>query len=886
MTTPLMFALAEAPEQLTQVGGKVLPLIPLLRARLPVPPGFVIGAEVMGQILHHEGLLPLLEKLDQGGYTPQALNQLQEQILTLKLPKFMEEPLAQHWHLLGGGVVAVRSSGIQEDLGTASFAGQYHTSLGITWPQLWPAILRCWASAFSEAVICYRRSRGLPLRQVGMAVFVQVMVTSRVSGVLFTVNPLNGSRREMSLDSGWGLGDAYVSGQAAADNFLCSRPLQADPQAPIHILHQVVVPKPRQLVLGEAGETQWVDVPEGDREIPSLDPTQVEEIGRLGLAVEALLLGPRDVEWAIDHGGTLFLLQARPITTVAPDKHRSRRDVLWTQRFSGERWTETASVLGWSIIDPILHHFVFYQDASRRFLHGSAATRLFLGQPYFNITIFRHLLFKFPGAVPPQFLLEFFPREEQEEILRAPWILPDLELVRSIIQETRAEKRWERFEWNGLTNFRIWQEFLPGFERAIAALPDTPPSPAACRTAVDEGRALIVSYLRIHVISLAFASIFYQVLQVLLRRWAGEGDPFLPAALTAHGRGNKTFETNMALWELARLAERWPAVRAALTDGEALPPVEQLERVAGGGPFLLALHNFIRQYGHRSTASWEIFSPRWVDTPEIPLGLVRSYLRAGPGRDPSEIEERSRREQIEAEHRVLELIRRHAPPGQQPRRVWLFQKLLHLTRNYTVLRENQRFYFDQLLYKIKSNLSHMGLLWAERGLLEQAADLPFLNLEEVDDVLGGHLDALDLRALVHLRREQQTSDRQVERPVFLRGDLPYREMETHTASTLSGLGISPGRIRGRVRIVRNLTEGAKLGRGDILVTHATDPGWTPLFLTAGGLIMELGSLLSHGAVVAREYHLPAVVNISEATRLLHDGQEVTLDGSLGMIYLH
>lgn len=896
-----LLPLTQAPPDAGEVGGKAAQLGLLLRAQLPVPGGFCLPASALERSLELAGLgaearalSAVLAGASQGdGASPEvdALLRrgaaLRERLADLPLPAGLLSALGGAWQELGAAAVAVRSSALQEDSEGASFAGQHHTSLGVTSLEgLIAGIRRCWASLFAEAALRYRITRGAAGRW-GMGVVVQRLIDPRASGVLFTVNPMNGSRREMILDAGWGLGEAYVSGQASADSFVVARPLSPRARASLDILHQVVVPKPRMLRPAEGGALHWVDVPPADRDRPTLTPGEVRRIAELGLAAERLFGAPRDLEWALDAGGRAYVLQARPITTqVRPDTQRSRGDVLWTSRFSGERWTEAASPMGWSIISPILDHFVYFEDAARAHLRGSRPTRLYLGHPYFNITIFRHLLFKMPGSPPPWFMLEFFPREEQEEILRAPWIWPDFALFGTILLQVIRERRWERFAWQPLRNHRVWDAFQPGFERDIAAIPSAPTTLEDCQEATARCQALIRDYIGIHVTSLAFASIFYQLLDVLTRRWAGRADPALLSALITQAQGNKTMETNRALWELAREAQATPAVAATLGGSGPIPGLEELADLPGGRPFAERMGSFLERYGHRSVASWEIFSLRWEDDPRLPLAVIRSWLNAGLARDPDTLERRGEEERLAAEAQIRAAIDRGAPAGRRRLRQRLFEQVLTLTRSYSLLRENQRFYFDLLLLKCKRVLERQGALMAQAGLLPRGEDVVLLTLEEATALVAGQLPPQDAEALVASRRAARDEDLSAERPVFLRGEEQCADSSPTGSRTLCGLGISPGRITGKVRIIKTLAEGLKLRRGDILVTRATDPGWTPLFLTAGGLIMELGSVLSHGAVVAREYHLPAVVNISDATSVLKDGQTITLDGDRGVIYLH
>jgi pyruvate,water dikinase len=875
-------------ENQTWFGGKAAHLGTLARAGLAVPPGFCLSSEAFQRFVHHTGLLPRIRALiDAASREEDELESLSALRELLKaaphVPAFASSVVAAYEAMTPRSpIVAVRSSARSEDSSDASYAGQYDSLLNIQGHEaVLHAIREGWAGYFSDRAFRYRHERGQDQFNFNMGLIVQQMIDPDVSGVLFTMNPLTGSRREILIEAGLGLGEAYVSDQLCPDTFYLTRPRGRLSRRRVQVQRSRIADKPQMLksVPPGTGRLSLVDVPPERRDRPALEDQQAEALGELGLKIEHLFGAPQDIEWAIDARGQIFVLQARPVTTRTAPRYQRRPGVLWSQRFSGERWTEPATTLGWSIIQPILHHFIYFEDIADKYLQGTLPTRVINGYPYFNITLFRHLVWKVPGFDPPQFILEFFPQEEQEEITAAPYIVPNLELVGTILAQVWRERRWRRYHWNFLTNHRAWDQFLPGFVRAIDAMPEYAADETEARAAVRTGQQLIQEYVKIHLLSLLFANLYYQILSGLLRRWVGSDSDRLLSDLVAAPGENKTIETNRAVAGLAGIARSLPAVAGRLLSSGEPPGRLELQELPGGPVFLEALDELLLRYGHRSSASWEVFNPRWADDPGLVLQFVRSGLQAGH-RDLEQAELERIRARQQAEGRIREQLGlRH------PVRRLVFGHVLKSTQRYMMLRENQRFYFDKLLLKIKRALESLGRQWTQDGRLADPAELTLLTLAEVDDILAGRLSGARLRALIDTRQRMYARDQEASHPVFLEGDQELSQAQV-AGRTLSGLGVSPGRITGTVRVIHRLKEMSKLRKGDILVTRATDPGWTFLFTTAGGLITELGSLLSHGAVIARESNLPAVVNIADATSLLKDGQEITLDGSRGLVYLH
>mgnify|MGYP002632054570 CR=1 FL=1 len=891
-----------------RLGGKAQALADLLRAGFPVPPACVVTTDALDRHIADAGLAPLCEAVARaaasgdGDRARAAAQAAAAAIEVAPLSAALEAELGPAWSELAEAplrpgaapeepaLFVVRSSAPGEDGAERSYAGQFETVINVAGlGRIRDAIRTVWASWYSDRAMDYRLRSGVPVPALpAMAVLLQRLVPPRASGMLFTAHPVTGCRTEMVLEAGPGLGEALASGRVLPDFFV----LERRDGGTLRIAERGVATKQWRLMPlpPGSGRLEFRPLPAKEQKKPCLDDAELRRIAQLGLDVEERLGGPVDLEWTLDPKGRLHLLQARPVTALAEDarplptaQELRARPVLWTQRFSGERWTQQATPLGWSVIQPVLHHFIEWERASEGWLEGSAPTRLYRGRPYFNVSIFRHLVFRMPGGSPPQFVLEFFPPGEQDELRRGAPRLPNLGLVASIFGQVLSEKRWQRYRFNLLTNHTEWERFRPGFEGRIQALSLDFDSVDEGLVEVDRAQQLMLEYMSIHLLSLLFAHLFYEALDKALASWVGLEGEAIRSALVADPEENRTLLTNKALWKLAREAGRHPAVAERLQQGAL--GVDELERLEGGPAFRQALDAFLAEFGHRSAASYEIFATRWADSPDMVLGLVAAVLRGGD--TPAAVETRRAEERAHAQELVRQRMRRTLRRRVAPWRPGVFAWLLEHTRRYMALRENQRFVFDRLLLRTKRIFERTGALLERDGRLAAGEDLVFLELEELRGLASGALEPGTAAARIRDRRDEFDRNVELSHPDFLEGQegeaLPGEE---GTPRWLVGQPISPGTVRGTVRILRSLDDAGKLQPGDILVARATDPGWTPLFLTAKGLILELGSVLSHGAVVAREYGLPAVVNVDGATRRLKDGMIVTVDGDRGRVVVH
>jgi phosphohistidine swiveling domain-containing protein len=722
----------------------------------------------------------------------------------------IDAELSRRLVALGPGPYAVRSSAVREDRPAGSAAGVLASVVGVEAGGVAAAVRYCRESAFTPRARAYFGESGAG----GVGVVVQPMVEG-AGGVAFSSDPRGGGR--LVIEEAASPGEVVSGGEVA----------------------RLTLDREHLAVLSREGSS-------------TLDDAAAAELARLALAAEEVLGAPADLEWVRPPSG-FVLLQLRPITAMA------RPRLIWTQRFSGERWTEPATTLGWSIVEPALARYTDWRWASARYLEGSRMVRLVHGVPFFNVTIFRHLVLKTPFTPAPGFALELFPPGEQEAIRARRWVLPSAGLVGLVVAEAILKARWRGHRWLWLTNPRDWSRLAPWIEAAAAsALTSRPPDAESAFERARELERWLHRYVGVHLWSLLWANLFYQLLGVLL----GPQARLEPALVSGFGLKNLTLRANQAAAALAARAAADPAIAPALA--AAKNGREALDAVVGSS-LEKPLEDLLARFGHRSHATWEVFARRWRDEPETVMEMVRAQL--GATRRPTEAARAAAERELAAA--PLDPLRRR-----------LIGWALGRTRVFSLLRENQRFVLDRLMLALRECLLTAARHLERDGKLLAAADGVHLTLGELEALAGGDLAPVEAARRIAERKQEVARNAGARLPTFL--DEPLL-LAAPGPGDLSGLAVSPGRARGPARVARVLSDLAGVEPGAVLVVKAADPGWTPYFASAAGLVSELGGLLSHAAVVAREYGLPAVANVTDATRRIREGEQVEVDGDAGIV---
>jgi pyruvate,water dikinase len=858
------------------VGGKAANLGVLTRAGLPVPPGLCVTTEAYRRVTEGTGMEAVIDALT-AGPDPAELNTLAAEARKLVLAAPVPDDIAHAVRRSAAGSVAVRSSATAEDLPHASFAGQQDTYLNVVGADaVLDAVRRCWASLWTDRAVAYRAANGINHRAVRLAVVIQDMVESQVAGVMFTANPVTGRRREAVIDASPGLGESVVSGAVNPDHFV------VDTSSGRITERRLGDKRTRIRSLSGGGTEQVAAAMNG----ACVTDAQLAALAALGARVEALYGAPQDTEWAIDANGALWLTQARPITTLYPIPEQNGDGLRVYFCFSlAQGLYRPLTPMGMSAIRAA--------SSTAAELFGIPVADRLAGAPVFK-DIGGRIFFDLTGVLRSSMGRAIFPRvldvmeARSAKVLRGLYDDPRL----SVTQRSRGPtlRRVARIAFR----YRIPP-------RAISALIN--PGAAHRRTervGRDLQRRLALQAGASAGERLDFVERVLSVEVVpMLPYVAPEALPgFLMLALASRllgGRAqseelqtvlrglpnNVTTEMDLALWEVASRI-RVDATEASLV--RDTPVAELAARFHNGSlPLIVSkeLAGFLARYGHRAVAEIDLGLPRWSEDPAHVIGIIANYLRLNdPELAPDEIFANG---VAEAEQMIGNLSRRAGPL-----RGRIVRFALRRARALTGMRELPKYYIVVTFAAVRAQLRAVGEELAARGRLAAAEDVFFLTLPEARKALNNSgRDKANLREIILERREAYNRElrrRHVPRVILSDGTEPEAVATegVHTDGALAGTPASAGNVSGIARVVLDPV-GAHLNPGEILVCPSTDPGWTPLFLTAGGLVMEMGGANSHGAVVAREYGIPAVVGVARATELIGTGRHITVDGTSGAV---
>lgn len=855
----------------SQVGGKAANLGRLISGGFRVPPGVVVTVEVYERYLERTGIRARIrEVLSSTDITDEeSLERASAEIRSL----FSEDPKDGTAEALDDAVKhidpyalwSVRSSAVAEDLASASFAGQQDTYLNVRREDVMANVRKCWASYWNSRAIAYRHRAGVDQLATGMAVVVQRMVDARASGIMFTTDPVSGKKDRMIIESSWGLGESIASGLVTPDRFICDK-RSARP------VDRTINRKVTGIFLSPDGaKSETID--EFKQTASSLTKGEISRVARMGKRIEKHFGSPQDVEWAIE-GDDVYLLQSRPITNLADGS-----DILWTRAYGDEYWSDVTSPLFFSLLGELLTKYVNHEGSEIMGywdLTDKELLRVHKGHIYFNASVLEEVFTYNPKFSRTSELLNYFPQKDQGRIARADT---------KIAQRLWAEVRIAFLDNEGMIfrtdkAYRKWADAFLQESKRIDSL-DLP------GLTDEELLQLYTNYRQAglkHYRLIRYGMVTHSIgtnlmVKQWLANWLGDRSGTYYSKLISGLEDNKTLKTNIAMAKLARAAQSDEAVRSVLTAGDAGQALLTIRTDERMRDFREKLDAFLREYGHRSHTR-EMYFPRWADDPTLVIDVVRALISSEVG-DLERLERERARERRETEKEVMEAIGRLRFGFA---RKLVFRTVLRFAQTYLMFRENQRFYLDHMIYRWRKLFLEYGRRLTERGLLDDPMDVFFLSKEEVFDLCakGG-----DLRAVISTRREEFERFRDVLPPKFLRGNAEFDDTVVRGADTVrvSGVSASPGVVTGRIRVVQNIGALPTVMKGEIMVTSNTDPGWTAVFSKLGGLITETGGILSHGAVVSREYGIPAVTAVKDATAFFRTGQRVTLDGNDGTIYI-
>jgi pyruvate,water dikinase len=838
-------------------GGKGANLGELQRTGLPVPPGFVVTTVAYRHFVAVNSLQAEIERLaasapaeDMTALTG-AANAIGALFARGSMPSAITTAIRNAYGRLREPPVAVRSSATAEDLPGASFAGQMETYLNVRGGDaLLAAVRRCWVSLWTARAISYRANQGIAPAALSLAVVVQEMLAADAAGVAFTANPVNGRRDQTVIDGTWGLGEALVGGQVTPDHWVVDVCTGA-------VLEARVARKEVMTARQETG-TVLRPVPADRQEKPVLIASQLAALTELGRRVASHYGAPQDIEWALAQG-RLYLVQSRPITSLFPLPQPE------PPAAAGERVYVCVNILQ-GLVAPFTTMGIAAARAVGRGVADLVGVRVRRGEapPAFKVAAGRIYLDVTPvlrnramraailggsGAIDRQVpaILRFLVERDRTLVARPgrfPFRPPFGFLLRKLGQLFYAMLFPDaaRARLLARTEARV---------RALEDRADALRELAERQRFVEDTLPMIGPDILSHFLPLVGSAMLSALLvRSRLQAWLGE-DPALRPVLRALPH-NPTTEMDLALWAVSR----------RLKEEGVAPSV--------GHP---AVQAFLARYGHRAVREIDLGIPRWRDDPTPILDILWTYLSHGPEADP---EQHFRRGVELADGAVANLIERTRRQKGRLRAAWV-RFLLRRVRALAGLRECPKFYAVRVLAAMRRVLAGAGAELVAAGRLDRAEDVFFLDLRDLQA-------PNDLRTLVAANRaryDRELTRHAIPRVMMSTGECFY-SAPTTAAGVLTGTPASPGVYEGPVRVIFDPRE-AKLEPGEVLVAPGTDPAWTPLFLSAGALVMEIGGMISHGSVVAREYGIPAVVGVTGATQQLHTGQRVRVDGENGQV---
>ncbi|MET9959529.1 rifamycin-inactivating phosphotransferase [Streptomyces sp. NPDC006326] len=843
------------------VGGKGAHLGGLSRIEgVDVPGGFCVTTDAFRRVMKEtpsiDGLLDELAHVSPEDR--EAIGTLSAQIRRtiedVPVPGDVAAAITGALDRLGGQTAcAVRSSATAEDLPTASFAGQQDTYLNVVGPAaVLRHVSRCWASLFTERAVTYRRRNGIDHRTVHMAVVVQRMVLPRAAGVLFTADPVSGHRKTATVDAGFGLGEALVSGLVNPDVFTVRDGT---------IVARTIAAKRRALYALPAGGTREVQVDPHRQEQPALTDAQVLELVRIGRRIEAYFGRPQDIEWCLADDG-FQIVQSRPITTLFPvPDSGDQENHVYVSVGHGQMMTDPMKPLGLSM----------WRRTAMVPMH-EAGGRLFVDvTPRLASPASRAGLLDLIGRGDP------LTRDALETVLDRD------DFVASLPDTSPGGPPPGAAPTPIETDPAIVTELIERSRRSVATLERdirTKTGPALfdfLLEAFEEHKRVLGDPLSMQAIMAGMQATWW--LNDKLLEWLGETNG--ADVLTLSAPGNITSEMGLALLDVADVIRPHTQVVAFLQgvrDDDAY--LDQLAKLPGGTEVRDAIEDYLDRYGMRCVGEIDITRPRWRERPSALVPVLLDHARNfAPGAAERRFEEGRRRAQ-EKEEDVLTRLRA-LPDGEQ--KADETKRMVDRVRTFIGYREYPKYGVISRYFLYKQALLAEAERLVHAQVLRETEDAFYLTFQELHDAVRSH--QVDEQLIQERKAAFQsyhaltpprvlTSDGEALTGAYRRDDVP--------ADALIGVAVSAGTVEGRARVVLDMAQ-ADLEADDILVTPFTDPSWSPLFVGIAGLVTEVGGLMTHGAVVAREYGLPAVVGVEGATRLIRDGQRIRVHGTDGYV---
>jgi len=837
---------------LTLVGRKAANLGELAVGGFPVPPAFVVTTSAFRQVFDSLGLQDEIDHIDETS-AEQLLNactRIQQRIVSTPIANSMADEILEAYALLVGVeqiCSVVRSSATVEDLAHASFAGQHRTYYCNGPAHLLELIRNCWGSLWSVEAAVYRATLGISHRTLSMAVIVQQMIRSDVSGIAFTADPVTGDAEGIVIESSWGMGAAIADGRVTPDRYLVRRPT-------LEIRERRIAEKRMMVCADLDSADRLAEVPRDMRHVETLASKQIEAVAALALRCEELFRSPQDIEWAFANG-ELHLLQSRPITTL--------------------RRQEIVPPAGkWVLFKPFVENFtgpltpLQIDLMSRAF---SPLIRAVGGRFYISMSLIRLLL---PISLSDEAIANLLyltsdgvPVHAPFQFLKLPFTVLAAAIMWLISSVLLARSR------------DMPDDFMDGYRvlcREVENDHHIGPAGALHRLLTNGRVGDPVGWMAVSVnCGAAVRSSFWVgVVKALLQRWAPELGSDAVAILCSGAEGVLSLEMGRDLAALADLARDEPEVATLIVSASPEEALQRLREHPATPAFLSRLAEFLSRYGHRTAKEFDVQTLRWEEDPSPVIAMVRNYL-IEPSTGLSGIEKYASETREKLQDRLVQSLAWRWP---------VVRFAARRAREFLKVRENSRSFYIMGFGVVRKKILTVEKELLREGKLKCRGDIFFLLWWEVTALRSGSLKWLEVEERIQDRRmEHVRMAKLTPRRTFGVKTTSSTAASTVSNDVLHGQGASPGTYTGIARVILDPGADANLRPGEILVAPYADAAWAPLFLTAGAAVVEVGSYLSHAGTVAREYGVPFVVDVPDCTRRLRSGMRLLVDGDEGIV---
>ncbi|MGN6436724.1 MAG: phosphoenolpyruvate synthase [Agriterribacter sp.] len=850
------------------VGGKAANLAALSTIEgIQVPAGFCIATEAFKKIMEAS---PLIEELitrlshlrvNDRNEIAECSSEIRKAIESCIIPREIREQVYHHLSHLGEkNAYAIRSSATAEDLPTASFAGQQDSYLNIIGEQaILQHISQCWASLFTERAVIYRIQNNFDHRKVYLSVIVQKMVFPQAAGILFTADPVSGNRKTLSIDAGFGLGEAMVSGLVNADNYKVMSN---------QIIDQKIPTKKLAVYPLKNGGTQQQEIAPDQQHKQVLTDNQVLQLERIGRKVENHFGSPQDIEWCLAND-EFYIVQSRPITTLYPIPSRSNAGAddfenhVYVSVGHQQMMTDAMKPLGLSLWQ-LTAGRPMYQAGGRLFVDITAE----LAAPAKRAIIINVL-----GKSDPLIRDALTTIIERKDFIRT---LPDDE---------------KNSKTAPMPNFQALQDYDPAIVTDLIQRSQMQIAELKQTIQTKSGTALldfIIENMQQRQQSANPQSFEVIMTGMNAAAWINEkmfewlGEKNAADTLSQSVSNNVTSEMGLMLLDVADVIRPYPEVITYLQQTKSDNFLDELLSLKGGKETRDAMVAFLDKYGMRCAGEIDVTKPRWSEKPAILIPILLNNIKnVAPGESKRKFEQ-GRQEAIKKEKELLERLAQ-LPDGEQ--KVQETKRMIAMIRNFSGYREYPKYDIVSRYFVYKQALLKEAAQLVQANTIREEEDIYYLNFQELGEAMRTH--QLNYQ-LINQRKEAFRLYEKLRPPRIITSDgeiiTGKYKREKLPANAIAALAVSSGIVEGRARVVLNLQD-ADIEEGDILVTAFTDPSWTPLFVSVKGLVTEVGGLMTHGAVIAREYGLPAVVGVENATKLIKDGQRIRVNGTDGYVEL-